>query len=105
MLNILNKLFMCFKIYLRYFERAGGQIYLYYASAYPIFLLFKAFSLANRNIRVNIFPKRTGRPKLDQETIDLILKLKKLNPTWGGKRISDELKKKKLGIGYRSQLF
>jgi putative transposase len=53
--------------------------------------------LANRNIKVNIFPKSTGRPPLDQETIDLILRLKKLNPNWGGQRISDELKK----IGYK----
>lgn len=91
------KYILCFKIYLRYFWRAAGQIYLYYTSAYPMFLFLKAFSLANRNIKVNIFPKTTGRPPLDQETIDLILKLKKLNPTWGAQRISDELKK----IGYK----
>ena len=91
------KYILCLKIYLRYFLRATNQIYLYYTSAYPMFLLLKAFSLANRNIKVNVFPKTTGRPPLDQETIDLILKLKKLNPSWGAQRISDELKK----IGYK----
>ena len=35
---------------------------------------------------------------LDQETIQLIVEMKKLNPTWGGQRISDELSK----IGYRA---
>ena len=35
---------------------------------------------------------------LDQETIQLILEMKKLNPTWGGQRISDELAK----IGYKA---
>ncbi len=93
MFKNMYKYILCLKIYLKYFWRATGQIYLYYTSAYPIFMLLKAFSLANRNIRVNIFPKTTGRPPLDQETIDLIIKLKKLNPTWGAQRISDELKK------------
>ena len=35
---------------------------------------------------------------MDQETINLIIEMKKLNPTWGGQRISDELAK----IGYKA---
>ena len=97
MFDLIYKFFQCLKIYLKYFWRAFGQIYLHFTSAYPIYLLLKAFSLANRNIKVRIFPKSTGRPPLDQKAIDLILRLKKLNPTWGAQRISDELKK----IGYK----
>ncbi len=97
MLYKFYKYFLCFKIYLRYFWRALAQIHLYYTSAYPIYILLKALALANRNIKVNVFPKSTGRPRLDQEAINLILKLKKLNPSWGAQRISNELKK----IGYQ----
>ena len=43
-------------------------------------------------------PPSLGRKPLNQETIDLILEMKKLNPTWGGQRISDELAK----IGYKA---
>ena len=37
-----------------------------------------------------------GRKPLEQEIIQLILAMKRLNPVWGGQRISDELAK----IGY-----
>ena len=37
-------------------------------------------------------PKR-GRKPLDEKIIQLIIELKKLNPTWGAQKISDELSK------------
>jgi len=60
------------------------ELYLYYTSAYPLYIFMKKFSLANRKIRITLFPKRSGRPPLDKETIELIIKLQKLNPSWGG---------------------
>ena len=50
-------------------------------------------ALANRKIRIIWDNHSVGRRRLDQDTIDLILKLKKLNPVWGGQKISDELAK------------
>lgn len=90
-------IFLCFQIYCKYFGRAIVQIYLHYTSLYPLYIFLKALSLANRNIKVNVYPKSTGRPPLDKKIINLILELKKLNPTWGAQRISDELRK----IGYK----
>lgn len=80
-------------IYWDYFFQALAEIYLYYTSPYPLLLFMKKFSLANRKIKITFFPSKKGRPPIDQEIIDLILELKKLNPTWGAQRIVDELKK------------
>ncbi len=57
----------------------------------------KKLALAHRKIRIIWAPKSRGRKPLDKETIDLILELKSLNPTWGAQKISDELGK----IGYK----
>ncbi len=42
----------------------------------------KKLALAHRKIRIIWAPKSQGRKPLDKETIDLILELKSLNPTW-----------------------
>ena len=67
-------------IYYRYFHSAMLEIYLYYTSAYPLYVLIKKISLANRNIKINVFHKKKGRPPLDKEIIELIIRLKKLIP-------------------------
>jgi len=88
------KLFSALKIYWGYFNLALAEIYLYYVSPYPLVIILKKFSLANRKIRILLCKKRsTGRPPINQQTIDLILELKNHNPTWGAKRIRDELRK------------
>ena len=69
------------------------EIYLYYTSPWPIHMLLKKWALANRKIRIIWASPSLGRKPLDQETIDLILKIKKLNSTWGAQKISDELAK------------
>jgi len=51
----------------------------------------KKFGLANRKIRVTIFPKKTGRPAKKQSIVDKIIELKLLNSSWGGQKIADEL--------------
>ena len=56
-------------------------------------MILKKISLANRKIRITLFPRTKGRNPLNQATIELIIELKKLNPSWGAQRISDELKK------------
>ncbi|MFQ5561247.1 MAG: integrase core domain-containing protein, partial [Nitrospinota bacterium] len=43
-------------------------------------------------------PKSLGRKPLDQETVNIILELKSLNPSWGAQKISDELAK----VGYKA---
>ena len=60
-------------------------------------MFLKKIALANRKTRIIWANHSVGRKPLDQDTIDLILKLKKFNPTWGGQKISDELDK----VGYR----
>ena len=86
------------QIYCRYLNHALIEIYIYYTSPNPIQIILKKMALANRAIRVFWAPPSPGRKPLDQETIELIIEMKKLNPRWGGKRISDELAK----IGYRA---
>ena len=56
-------------------------------------MLLQKLALANRNIRIIWAPSSPGRKPLDQEIIELILELKKLNPTWGAQKISNELAK------------
>ncbi|MBU0924591.1 integrase core domain-containing protein [bacterium] len=80
-------------IHLSYLHSALREIYLYYESPYPLYILMKKFSLANRKIKVTLLSNNRGRPQLDQKIVELILELKKLNPTWGAQRIVDELKK------------
>ena len=94
----LKKIIKSIQIYLRYFHCALIEIYLYYTSPCPIHMLLKKWALANRAIRVLWAPPSPGRKPLDQEIINLILEMKKLNPRWGGQRISDELAK----IGYKA---
>ena len=65
-------------IYWDYFFQALAEIYLYYTSPYPLLLFMKKFSLANRKIKITLFPSKKGRPPIDQEIIDLILELKKI---------------------------
>ena len=91
MLENTIKFIQSIRIYFRYFYRALREVYLYYASPYPIHILLKKFSLANRAIRVLWALPHRGRKPIDQETIDLILEMKKLNPTWGIEKISNEL--------------
>ena len=77
-----------------YLTLAVIEIYIYFTSPYPLYILMKKISLANRKIRVLLSDKKNkGRPAVNAETIKLILELKKSNPTWGGQKISDELKK------------
>jgi len=92
----IKKLFQCISIYQHYLFQAFIEVYFYYKSPYPLILFMKKIALANRKIRTTIFPKNIGRKPLCQETIDFLIELKKLNPSWGAQRISDELKK----IGY-----
>ena len=98
MLEGFKKFIQSIRIYLRYFYKALLEAYLHYTSPYPIHIFLKRWALANRAIRVLWAPPSPGRKPLDQETIQLIVEMKKLNPTWGGQRISDELSK----IGYRA---
>ena len=92
----LRKVIQSIQIYARYFYWALLRTYIYYTSPFPIQSFLKQWSLANRALRVLWAAPSPGRKPLDQETIQLILKMKRLNPTWGGQRISDELAK----IGY-----
>ena len=94
----LKKIIKSIQIYLQYFHCALIEIYLYYTSPWPIHMLLKKWALANRAIRVLWAPPSPRRKPLDQEIINLILEMKKLNPRWGGQRISDELAK----IGYKA---
>ena len=59
-------------------------------------MILKKLSLLSRRLRIIWTPQTVGRKPLDKVTINLILELKKLNPTWGAQKISDELAK----IGY-----
>ena len=97
-LSTLKKVIKSLQIYARYFNQALLQVYIYYTAPSIFQLFLKKLSLANRAIRLLWAPPSPGRRPLDQETIDLILQMKKLNPKWGGQKISDELKK----IGYRA---
>src|SRR3989339_2104412 len=86
--------FICITVYRHYLSLAAMEIYIYFTSPYPLYILMKKISLANRKIRVLLSDKKNkGRPAVNAETIKLILELKKSNPTWGGQKISDELKK------------
>ncbi len=96
MYKVIKIILRCISIYRDYLLQALIEIYFYYKSPYPLLVLLKKISLANRKIRITIFPKSKGRNPIEQAIIDLIIELKKLNPFWGAQRISDELKK----IGY-----
>ena len=71
-------------------------LYLLHSTQHPPIFL-KQLSLANRALRILWAPPSPGKKPLDQDTIDLILEMKRLNPRWRGQKNSDELKK----IGYR----
>ena len=86
-----TKFIRSIRIYLQYFYRALSEIYLYYTSLYPIHIILKKWSLANKAIRILRAPPHRGKKPINQETIDLILEMKKLNPTWGIEKISNEL--------------
>ena len=81
------------QIYARYFYRTLLQTYIYYTSFFPIQTFLKQWSLVNRALRVLWAAPSLGRKPLGQETIQLILEMKRLNSKWGGQRISDDLKK------------
>jgi len=91
MLKNISIFFQILKIYREYFRLFLIEIYLYYTSSYPLVLFLKKVALANRKIRITIFPKTTGRPATDQFIVDKIIELKILNSTWGGQKIADEL--------------
>ena len=93
-----KKVIKSIQIYARYFNQALLQVYIYYTAPSILQFFLKQLSLANRALRILWAPPSPGRKPLDQDTIDLILEMKRLNPTWGGQKISDELKK----IGYRA---
>jgi hypothetical protein len=46
--------------------------------------------------------KKKGRPPLSEETKQLILKMKKENPSWGCHRIRDELKKLSIDVSHET---
>ena len=83
--------FQILKVYREYLRHFLIEIYFYYTSSYPLILFLKKFGLANRKIRVTIFPKKTGRPAKKQSIVDKIIELKLLNSSWGGQKIADEL--------------
>ncbi len=93
MFSFIFKLVSIVKIYLNYLNQAFTEIYIYYSSPFPLYILSKKVALANRRIRILFCKKKRGRPSLTKEVVDLIIELKKLNPTWGAQRISDELRK------------
>ena len=98
MILFLKKILQSIQTYRRYFCEAMIEIYLYYISPWPIHMLLKKWALANRKLRIIWATPSVGRRPLDQDTVDLILEMKKSNPTWGAQKISDELAK----IGYRA---
>ena len=81
MIKRIKMIFECISIYQHYLLQALIEIYFYYKSPYPLLVLLNKISLANRKIRITIFPKSKGRNLIDQATIDLIIELKKLNPS------------------------
>jgi len=84
------------KTYLNHITQILTELYLYYTSPFPFYIVLKKLSLAHRKIRI-IWAKPTrGRKPLDNVTVSLILELKELNPKWGAQRLSNELAK----IGY-----
>ena len=91
-----KKIIGIIQIYRKYLHQFLIEIYFHYTSPLPFRLFLKKLSLAHRAIRIFLAPPSPGRKPLDQETLELILEMKKLNPSWGGKRISQELEK----IGY-----
>ena len=86
------------QIYLRYLYQVMIEIYLYFTSPYPFQIIAKKLALANRAVRILWAPPSPGRKPLAQEIIELIVEMKRLNLSWGGQRISDELAK----IGYQA---
>ena len=93
-----KKILQFIQIYFKYLRRALYQIYQYYISPHPLRVFLKQWSLANRALRVLWAPPSPGRKPLDQEAIQLILEMKRLNSTWGTQRISDEIAK----VGYKA---
>jgi putative transposase len=98
MFDKIKKLITVFRIYSHYIGHALVETYLYYISPFPFLILMKKLSLANRKINILFSKNPKGRKPLEQKTIDLLLEMKQLNPTWGAQRISDELSK----IGYKA---
>ncbi len=76
-------------------ETAGvifREIFRYYFNPYIIIRILQLVSALSRRIR-QVWLTRRGRKPLSEESRALIIELKTLNPSWGGQRISDELKK------------
>ena len=64
----------------------------YFTNPFPFIRILQLLLSMNRRIRT-IWVRRPGRKPLSEEIRNLIIELKSLNPSWGGQRISDELKK------------
>jgi len=56
-------------------------------------MLAKTFSRITRKLRIIWTPNRRGRKPTSEEIRSLIIELKISNPSWGGGKIRDELKK------------
>ena len=68
------------------------DLYLYYASSYPLLLVIGAFKRLKRRVKYLWFPKGPGRPPVPENIVDLILDMKRSNLLWGALRISQELR-------------
>ncbi|MDC0980277.1 integrase core domain-containing protein [Bdellovibrionales bacterium] len=91
MVEFISKFYKSF----RYLNRVSGELildlYVYYTSAYPLFLALGAFRRLKRRLKLLWLPNSPGRPPTPENIVDLILDMKRSNLLWGTKRIRDEL--------------
>ena len=81
----------------------SAELFDYYTNPYILLRCLKLISSTNRRIRL-IWVVNRGRRPISEQTRALIIELKTLNPTWGGQRISDELKKISIAVSKRTVL-
>ena len=76
----------------------------HFLSAYPVLLIMGAWRRLRRRLRSIWLPKSKGRPPIPEFLLTLILEMKRENQSWGGQRISDELRYLGYKVSKRSVL-
>ena len=68
---------------IRYLRKIAHELfldlYIYYTSPYPFFLIIGAFTRAKRRLKILWLAKSPGRPPTPENIVDLILDMKRSN--------------------------
>ena len=104
MLANYEKILRSARIFKSIFTDLLTELLLYIPSPSIFYLILRSIAKISRRLKIIWSPKRLGRKPISDEIRNLVIDLKKANPTWGGQKISDELKKVGLQVSKKTVL-